>query len=286
MSTLDPRTTPARADLAAAHLRGRVKADRFVEGSAHHVVEATAPLRHAPSSAAPLDSEALHGEEVTVYETSEEGWCWGQLADGYVGYLPASALARGRSEATHRVSVLRTLVFPAPDVKASPILGLPLGSRVSIVREEKRFGVTPDGGFIPRAHLALLASVERDFVATARRFLGTPYLWGGRTNLGIDCSGLIQIALLAAGFDCPRDSDMQARLGVEVPFSEDAGELKRGDLVCWKGHIGIVSDHARLLHANAFHMQTVEEPLGSAIARIGTDGMNMIGVRRLSAPST
>jgi cell wall-associated NlpC family hydrolase len=282
MKALDPRTTPARADLAAAHLRGRVKAYRFVEGIVHRVIESSAPLRQAPSLEAALGSEALHGEEVTVYETSDEGWCWGQLADGYVGYLPASALTRGRSEATHRVSALRALVFPSADIKTAPILGLPFGGRVRIVGEEQGFNRTENGGFIPRQHLAPLLPAERDVIATARRFLGTPYLWGGRTSLGIDCSGLVQIALLASGIDCPRDSDMQAGLGVDVPFSGNAHAIRRGDLVCWKGHIGLVSDGGRLLHANAFHMQTVEEPIAEAIARIRTSGTEVLTVRRVA----
>jgi cell wall-associated NlpC family hydrolase len=281
MKAFDPRITPARPDLAAAHLRGRVQAKRFVEGAVHRVIEATAPLRHAPSPEAPLDSEALYGEAVTVYETNDEGWCWGQLADGYVGYLPANALARGRSEATHRVAVLRALVFPSPDVKAPPIIALPFGSRVRIVSEEKDFGLIENGSFVPLPHLAPTGATEPDFIATARRFVGTPYLWGGRTSVGIDCSGLVQISLLAAGIDCPRDSDMQAKLGTEVPFSGDVGPLQRGDLVCWRGHIGLVSDGAGLLHANAFHMLTVEEPLAEAIARIKASGTEVLTVRRL-----
>ncbi|HLL26708.1 MAG TPA: NlpC/P60 family protein [Xanthobacteraceae bacterium] len=282
MSAFDPRITPARPDLAALHLRGRVEAGRFVEGVVHHVVDASAPLRHAPQADAPLDSEALQGEEVTVYETSDEGWCWGQLAsDGYVGYLPANALAPGAFAATHRVVALRTFVFPAPDIKAPPVVALPFASRVRIAREEKDFGVG-GGGFIPAQHLAPLAAVAPDFVATARRFIGTAYLWGGRTSLGIDCSGLVQLALQAAGIECPRDSDMQAKLGAEIPFSGDLQTLKRGDLICWKGHIGLVAEAGRLLHANAFHMQTAEEPLAEAIARIAKGGSQVLSVRRLA----
>jgi cell wall-associated NlpC family hydrolase len=282
MSAFDPRTTPARADLAAAHLHGKVKADRFVEGIVHRVVEASAPVRHAPTSDAPLDSEALRGEEVTIYETSEEGWCWGQIEhDGYVGYLPASALLRGATGATHRIAALRALVFPAPDIKAPPMAAFPFASRVKIIQNEKSFGVTDDGGFIPAPHLAPLAAVERDFVATARRFLGAPYLWGGRSSLGLDCSGLVQLSLQAAGIEYPRDSDMQAKLGVEVLFSGDLNLLSRGDLISWKGHIGLVTEGVRLLHANAFHMAVVEEPLAEAIARIKQSGSDVLAVRRL-----
>jgi cell wall-associated NlpC family hydrolase len=283
MSAFDPRTTPARADLAAAHLRGKVKADRFVEGIVHRVAEASAPMRHAPAPDAPLDSEVLQGEEVMIYETSEEGWCWGQIErDGYVGYLPADALARGATGATHRIAALRTLVFPAPDIKMPPIAAFPFASRIKIIRNEKGFGIAEAGGFIPAPHLAPLAAVERDFVATAQRFLGAPYLWGGRTSLGLDCSGLVQISLQAARIECPRDSDMQAKLGVEIPFSGDFAALARGDLMCWKGHIGLVAEGARLLHANAFHMAVAEEPLADAIARIKKSGSDVLTVRRLA----
>jgi cell wall-associated NlpC family hydrolase len=281
--SFDPRTTPARADLAAAHLRGKVKADRFAEGIVHRVVEASAPLRHAPAPDAMLDSEMLHGEEVTVYETSDEGWCWGQTErDGYVGYLPANALAGGRTGATHRIAALHTFVFPAPDIKAPPIVALSFASRVMIVRNEKDFGITADGGFIPTIHLAPLAAVEPDFVATARRFLGVAYLWGGRTGFGLDCSGLVQLSLQAAGIECPRDSDMQAKLGAEVSFSGDLKALSRGDLICWKGHIGLVAEGARLVHANAFHMAVAEEPLAEAIGRIKQSGSDVLAVRRLA----
>jgi len=281
MNGFDRRTTPARPDLAAAHLKGKIEADRFVDGVVHRVVAATAPLRRAPAPDAPLDTEALHGEEATIYETDAEGWCWGQLAvDGYVGYLPAQALAPGAAGATHRVAALRTFVFPAADIKTPPIMALPFASRVRIEREEKGFGVAA-GGFIARRHLAPLSAFAPDFIATARRFIGTPYLWGGRTSLGLDCAELVQLSLQAAGIACPRDSDMQAKLGAEVAFAGDLAALRRGDLICWQGHIGLVAEGARLLHANAFHMETVEEPLAEAIERIRKGGAEVRTVQRL-----
>ena len=280
MSSFDPRTTPARPDLAAAHLKGKVEAARFVEGVKKRVVGPKAPVRRSPSHAAALDTEALHGERVTIYETTEEGWCWGQLdLDGYVGWMPGSALADEGPAATHRVSALRTFVFPAPDIKRPPLVPLCLGCKVFVVRMKDAFAISESGGFIYAPHLVPIGEREPDFVDVAQRFLGTPYLWGGRTSVGIDCSGLVQVALQSAGHDCPRDSDMQASYGDAVPL-EDLAAWRRGDLVCWKGHIGIVSAPGRLLHANAFHMAVADEPLTEALGRIRESGLEVTTVRR------
>jgi cell wall-associated NlpC family hydrolase len=283
VSAFDPRVTAARPDLAAANLRGKVDAARFAEGTVKRVIAPTAPVRRHPAPDAPLDTEALFGERLTIYEATDEGWCWGQLElDSYVGWIPASALADEGPAATHRVAALRTFVFPSADIKRPPIASLSLGSRVFVAHTKDGFAITEAGGFIPLHHLALLNQREPDFVTVARRFLGTPYLWGGRSSLGIDCSGLVQVALQSAGFDCPRDSDMQAGYGAVVPFAGDAGVLNRGDLVCWKGHIGIVSDPGRLLHANAFHMAVAEEPVAEAIERIRKAGSEVMTVRRVA----
>jgi cell wall-associated NlpC family hydrolase len=281
MTVFDPRLTPARPDLAAAHLRGLVEAPRFVEGRTLRVVHASAPLRRAPASHAPLDTEALCGERVTVYDNNGEGWCWGQLADdGYVGWLPDEALGPLGAPVTHRVQVLRTFVYPGPSIKLAPRDALSLNSRVSVVREEGDFAVTESGGFLWRNHLALLLQHEPDFVAVAEQFIGIPYLWGGRSSLGLDCSGLVQLALAAAGRAAPRDTDMQEReLGQPL---EDGAPPARGDLVFWKGHVGIMRDPDRLLHANGHHMRVVTEPLRDAIARIEAKGAGKVtSVRRL-----
>ena len=283
MTAFDPRVTPARPDLAARHLEGTVPAARFVDGMARAVVEPTAPLRAAPSPDAPLLTEALMGERVIVYEATEEGFAWGQLErDGYVGWLPAGALREPGPAPTHRVSALRTLVFPGPSIKLPPVAALPFGARIAVAGTADRFALTHDGGHVPLVHVRPVAEPESDFVAVAERFLGAPYLWGGKTSLGLDCSGLVQVALIACGVACPRDSDMQERaLGAPVAAAADGSGLKRGDLVFWKGHVAIVRDPATLLHANAHHMAVALEPLAGAIVRIRAGGSEVTSVKRL-----
>ena len=280
MTTLDPRITPVRPDLAARHLEGQVRAARFVDGVLREVRDESAPLRREPAPDAALDTEALKGERVTVYESDEEGWCWGQLErDGYVGWLPANALAAPGEPATHRVAALRTLAFPGPSIKLPPVAGFSLGCRLVVLRTEGTLAVTPSG-YVPACHLAPVGTAEPDFVAVAERFVGVPYLWGGKTSLGIDCSGLVQVALAAAGIAGPRDSDMQERaLGAAI--STGVAGLRRGDLVFWKGHVAIVRDADTLVHANAFHMSVAIEPIAAAVARIAADGGAIRSVKRL-----
>jgi cell wall-associated NlpC family hydrolase len=282
MAAFDPRLTPARPDRAASHLEGEVEAARFVEGKAREVVEAQAPVRGSPAPDAPLMTEALKGERVTVYDTTEEGWAWGQLeADGYVGWLPANALAEPGLPPTHKVAALRTLVFPAPSIKLPPIEALPLGARLAIVRNEAQFAVAASGGFLPSAHLVPVDSTAEDGVAIAEMFLHAPYLWGGKTSAGVDCSGLVQVALTACGMPCPRDSDIQERvLGRQLDPAPGFSDLRRGDLVFWKGHVAIVRDDRSLIHANAFHMAVTIEPIRAAVERIHATGSKVSCVRR------
>jgi cell wall-associated NlpC family hydrolase len=275
--SFDPRVTPARPDLAARHLAGRLEAARFVEGEEREVIDAQAPVRRAPAPDAEQMTEALMGERVTVYEFDDEGWAWGQLAgDGYVGFLPANALIAPRAAPTHKVTALRTLAFPGPSIKAPPTVSPPLGSRLAVMREQDRFAVAT-AGYLPASHLAPLDRFEKDFVAVAERFLGAPYLWGGKTNNGLDCSGLVQVALNACGIPCPRDSDMQeTALGTPVAI----GAARRGDLIFWKGHVAIVRDDAMMLHANAYHMAVAIEPIAEGVARIAAAGSKVTGVKR------
>ncbi|MBM3529417.1 MAG: NlpC/P60 family protein [Alphaproteobacteria bacterium] len=277
--TFDPRLTPARPDLAAAQLRGRIEAGRYADGVAQEVIVGTTPVRKEPSHEAPLLTEALRGERVTIYDSDENGWAWGQLAsDGYVGYLPAAALLAPGPEPTHKVAALRTFEFPGPSIKLPPADALPLGAQVAVASTDDTFAMTASGGHVPARHLAPLAAAETDFVAVAERFAGVPYLWGGKTSLGIDCSGLVQVALTACGIVCPRDSDMQERaLGKSVSL---AG-LQHGDLIFWKGHVAIARGRNSMIHANAFHMAVTVEPVAEGLARIGAAGSQVTSVRRL-----
>ena len=281
MAAFDPRVTPARPDLAAKALEGKIEAARYVEGALREVIEPQAPLRAAPRPDAALLTEALKGERVTVYDGNGETWAWGQLAsDGYVGWLPENALTVPGPAPTHKVSALRTLAFPGPSIKVPPLEALPLGARLAVARTEERMAVTHAGAHVPAAHLAPLDRNETDFVAVAERFVGAPYLWGGKTALGLDCSGLVQVALTACGMSCPRDSDIQEQaLGAAV--AADPSALRRGDLIFWKGHVAIVRDATNLLHANAHHMAVVIEPIAEALARIRNSGLEITSARAL-----
>jgi cell wall-associated NlpC family hydrolase len=283
-ASFDRRLTPARPDLAAEHLRGLVKALRYAEGRRMRIVAASAPLRRSPQADAPLETEALFGETVAVYDDSE-GWAWVQLErDQYVGYLPAAALG-APSAPTHRVAALRTHAYPGPAIKLPPRMALSLGAELRVVGREGDFAVSGEGHYVWARHLAEVDTREPDAVAVAERFLETPYLWGGRTSEGVDCSGLVQTALMAAGVASPRDSDMmEAALGEPIAIDDPKAVLTRGDFLFWKGHVGIMRDPATLLHANGWHMKTVSEPLAQARERIAANnGGQVTSVRRLSA---
>jgi cell wall-associated NlpC family hydrolase len=279
----DPRLTPARGDLAAKYLEGKVKAARFVAGEEFEIVEAIAPLRSGPSSDAELATQALLGERVTIYDRNGEGFAWGQLnGDGYVGWLPDRALAKPGAAATHKVTAIRTFAFPGPSIKLSPVDTLVMGTALTVAREEGAFAVTRQNWYLPRQHVGRIDEMAEDFVAVAERFVGTPYLWGGKSSLGIDCSGLVQVALNAAGTGCPRDSDMQRDGLGQLLGLADSSPLQRGDLIFWRGHVAIARDADTIVHANAHHMATVIENTRDAIARIRAAGSEVLAIKRLT----
>jgi hypothetical protein len=210
-------------------------------------------------------NELRFGDSFTVYEQSD-GYGYGQSGrDDYVGYVRLGQLSRAKPRLTHRVKNSFTFLFPEASIKAPVLDRLPMLSRVEVIKEDERFAEIKGGGFVHREHLAKVdEALSTDPVDAAMRFMDAPYLWGGISPLGCDCSGLIQAALEACGIRCPRDSDMQTR---EVGQVADQKDLKRGDIVCFKGHIGFMADAVNLLHANAFHGRVVVEPLAEVVDR-------------------
>ena len=268
------RLRPARPDLAAGHLRGQVEAARFAEGVALRVTAPVLDLVLEPGGG--LATQLLHGETFTVYDMAGP-LAWGQAGtDGYVGHVAADGLgplAPDGEAAT--VTALWSHVYAAPEVKARVTGALPLGARLVLAGQDGAFARLAGGGWVPRRHLEPVAG---DAPAQAARLIGVPYLWGGRSAGGIDCSGLVQCALAATGRAAPRDSDMQevalgAALDPDAPFA-------RGDLVFWRGHVGMLLAPDTLIHANAHHMAVTIEPFGPAAARIAATGGGPVTSRR------
>ncbi|WP_158965258.1 C40 family peptidase [Chachezhania sediminis] len=273
----DPRRWPANPRVAAARLAGVPEGVERVEGEARMVLRPLANLCRTPAGA--LDRQILFGAPVTVYE-DRGGWSFIETVDDpYVGYVETAALGSLRA-ATHRVSAASTRLYSNPDPRAFAGPALTLNARVTVDATFGRFAETEDG-FIPLSHLRAIGTPEPDPVAVAERLLGTPYLWGGNSRAGIDCSGLVQAACRACAIPCPGDSDMQAaELGEALP---DGTPRRRGDLLFWKGHVAFVSDPDTLLHANGYHMAVAYEPAEDAIARIAAAGHPVTVHRRLSS---
>lgn len=264
---LDPRVTPARGDLASRALEGVVPAKTYVEPRAMTAMVPAASLRRAADPGSEQLDQVLFGEVFEVLEEAE-GYAWGQARrDGYVGFVETGALAPAGPSATHRVGAIRTYAFAEPSIKSRALGPYSINSLVAVEAREGRFAKAANSGWFIEAHLAPIGMFETDPVAVAERFLGAPYLWGGRESLGVDCSGLVQQALLACGKAFPRDTDQQEAVGEAVEV------LARGDLVFWSGHVAMMLDATRIIHANAFHMATAIEPLAQTRARYLANGV-------------
>jgi len=282
MSGPDPRLTPARGDIAARHLEGTVDAETFVDGTPYQVSAARLGLREKPGDGERQAAELLFGEIFTVYE-DKDGWCWGQAADDdYVGYVRRDGLRADIVERTHTVAAPWSLLFPGPDLKLPPLGALPMLASVRVAERDKGYARLATGGWLWAGHLVPPGDTAPDYLATARLFIGAPYLWGGKTFLGLDCSGLVQVALQRAGIACPRDTDMQANaVGTDVPWSGDELIFRPGDLVFFPGHVVFIAAPNIALHSNAHYMMTVEEPLDGMLKRFReTLSIDVTAVRR------
>ncbi len=281
MNSIDRRLHAIRPDIADARLSQAAGGARLVEGELREVAAPLLSLHREPRFDSRLDTQALMGERVRVFDM-QEGWAWLQLeSDEYVGYAAQDDLTSLRKAPTHRIAVPSTFMFPAPDIKSQPTVTLTMNARVAVIGGDERFAHLANGRFVVVTHLKPLSESETDFVAVAEAHRHVPYLWGGKSVLGLDCSGLVQLSLQACGLVCPRDSDMQeAQLGRPLP-KDDLGSLTRGDLVFWDGHVGIMADDRMLLHANAHFMQVTLEPLLTAVERIAARHGKLTSIKRL-----
>lgn len=280
MSSLDPKLNPFRPDLAAAHLRGQVQAEHFVEGRRLRVVAAMAPVLCGPEPDAQMTTELLFGEAFTVYDR-QGGFAWGQAEqDNYVGWVPVSALGDAGTVPDHRVCVVRTPVFARPDLKA-PVKGFLHRNALVHVRGRDDHYADTGHGWVHAPHLTPLDAFSADPVAVALEYLHAPYVWGGKSSLGLDCSALVQMAHLACGSVLPRDSvDQELAVPQQVTSDDTLSNLQRGDLVFWKGHVGLMEDERTFLHANAHHMMVAREPVQQAVARIQKTAGPITSIRR------
>ena len=273
----DPRVLPVREGLAARRLEGLVEAERFVDPKPMQGKGAATGVYAGPQAGAEQVDQLLAGERFEVLEIVGEVALGQVRRDGYVGYVAAHALAPVEAWATHRLAVRLSYAFTEPDIKAPATGPFSMNALMRPGAVVGGFSQT-EHGWIRSSHLAPIGVFETDPAAVAERFLGAAYRWGGREGSGLDCSGLVQQALFACGRACPRDSDLQEALGRPV----EPGELRRNDLVFWTGHVAMMLDEARIVHANVFHMAVAIEPLAEAIVRIEAAGAGRpVAYRRL-----
>lgn len=274
MTAYDRRLHAFRPDLADARLEGNVTAERFVAGRPARIVAPVADLLGEPRPDAGLDTQLLCGDDVTVFE-EREGWAWVQAArDGYVGYVSGGFLGPRGDAPTHVVSAPRSFLYPGPDLRLPRLGELSLGSSVTVrdfaETRGTRYALLSTGEAMIAGHLRPAGEFSGDYVTVAETLLMTPYLWGGATAFGIDCSGLVQLSMRMAGRDVLRDTDMQAAtLGEPIQPGDGFSGLRRGDLVFWKGHVAIMTDERTMIHANGHTMLVSREGLTEAIDRIG-----------------
>jgi cell wall-associated NlpC family hydrolase len=278
---LDKRLNAYRSDLADEALRGQVDVPRFVSGALQQVITPFANVHAKPDACSMQITQALMGEIAQVFDVAD-GWAWCKLTgDGYVGYINADALSDQVHTPTHRVALASTIIFPKADLKTQPVKYLTFNSMITATGQAGDYLELATGGFVYAAHCASVDAYQSDYVFAAEMFVGTPYLWGGKGIAGLDCSGLVQVALESSGRKALRDADMQEET-VGTPLQiNDLDGLRRGDLVFWNGHVGIMSDAATLLHANGHHMAVVKEPLGEAIERIAAKGYPVTSLKRI-----
>jgi cell wall-associated NlpC family hydrolase len=244
------------------------------------IVVPVASMHREPNHASMQTTQALYGEKLNVFEV-RDGWLWCQLErDLYVGFISADAASEALTNPTHRIATPSTLLYSQPHIKSQPIVILPMNALAEVVSDDGKFATLSNGKFIYVSHLKLLSNVESDFVAVAESFVGTPYYWGGKTVHGLDCSGLVQTSLQACGMNALRDTDMQEKQLGQNLMINDLDGLRRGDLIFWKGHVGIMTDDKTLLHANGHHMLTVREPLADAVQRIALTGSQITSIKR------
>ena len=274
MTAYDKRLHAFRPDLADAKLKGEVSADRFVTGHQARIVAPVADMLREPRPDAGLNTQLLRGDDVTVFDEAE-GWAWVQGdRDGYVGYVSGGFLGPRDAALTHVVSAPRSFIYPGSDLRFPRLGELSLGSSVTIrdfaETRGTRYALLSTGEAMIAGHLRPVGEVSDDYVAVAEMLLMTPYLWGGSSAFGIDCSGLVQLAMRMAGRGVLRDSDMQAAtVGEPIEPGEGYSALRRGDLVFWKGHVAIMTDERTMIHANGHTMLVSREGLVEAIDRIG-----------------
>lgn len=281
-NSFDPREHPFRSDLAASYLENIIEASSYTDGILYQVAASTLPLRDTPNDRAGRLTELLFGEKFMVYDCSD-GWVWGQSqTDGYVGYAELNGVSNSVLETSHEVVSLKTFVYVEPNIKSEVLRCLCMTARVTVKEHRNSFSSIEFGGWIPTGHLASLGNSKTNVVSTARKYIGIPYLWGGRSSNGLDCSALVQLSLARAGILAPRDTDQQERY-VGEPFIGGISQAKAGDLLYTKGHVAILSERDTVVHANAYHMAVVEEPLEVFNSRLKRDSIEISSIKRVKA---